>query len=74
MYVVLACLTGCSAFNSPFNTASYESSNTAQVNQSVDYQTTDDSPHAITQYMDDLKVAGGNQSDQSAPEKYKRQN
>ena len=75
MYAYLVFLTGCSAINSPFNNTSYASNNSVQVNQPADYQTTDDTPYAISQYLDDLIVARSNQSEeQSASEKYKRQN
>lgn len=73
--VALISLTGCSAFNSPFNSPSNTSSNTVQPNQPVDYQTTDDIPHAISQYLNEIKVAGSGQSEeQSAQGKSKRQN
>ena len=75
MCVAIAYLTGCSAINSPFNGASNNSNYNNQVNQPVDYQTTDDAPHAISQYLDEIKVAGSGQpEEQVAQEKYKRQN
>jgi len=75
MCAALAGLTGCSAFNSPFNNAQNTSSYNTQTTQTDDYQTTDDTPHAISQYLDELRIAGNGQvEEQSTHEKYKRQN
>ena len=75
MIVAFSSLTGCTTINSPFNNTSNTSSNTVQLDQPVEYQTTDDTPYAISQYLDEIRIAGNSQSgERSAQDKSKRQN
>jgi hypothetical protein len=75
VYVIFACLAGCSAISSPFNNNTSSSSNNSQLSQPDDFQTTDDTPYAIGQYLDEIKVAGrGQAEEQPSQSKGKRQN
>jgi hypothetical protein len=54
--LILAYLSGCSSFVSPFNSTSYGNDSQTDLADS-----TDDVPYAIGQYLEQIKIAGNGQ-------------
>jgi hypothetical protein len=66
IYVALASLPGCASVNTMLNSFNSDSNGeyVGQPNIPDDAPSSDDTPYAIQQYLDQIKVARNNQSDE----------